>query len=957
MKSANFLLVLLSLVSINMYGQNPPSDFKFIGTAGGAAPWSVSNTITILANGQVHFFSSKGGSSPQILADTNFTISASSVQQIWQTIQNENFFSLNSDYKNDTVKGGSVVIFTITANGTTKQVRVKNTSQQQIQDIISGVNSNLPSYYNLPYEPPVKVNIIPQDPCGTILKASAFRNKKNFSKSYLTKMQLSVKSFNSVQDAVQIPHAGVEIGYEESLYDAVGNGNASLSGKGGFFGDQVSITGNYNNFNPPDPNTINIKLNLEFYGPCDNDANEFKIVKDIYNKWNGVTTSSGKTIKMDIGTISHPGATSPPGTPGFDDINLACGNGTSSCDGLGSPNNGVMGGTWYPSDNDAGTFGHEAGHLMGLDDQYSSFAKQPDGSWLNEQDNTTKYSASDFLNLYHSKHPSDNLSDDQNFLNGTQRAGWPSAGHENDLMGDQSKPPLQSDIDKLAAQAGLIIDINPGDILVNTGDYQQNFVVTHSGNLFLNPGESKTLNGIYAACIDHFKGVPDSSVIFDVAPPLNDWNGISAAPYLFKLVKLIDSLGYYCNLIDYPFAQLAIWRITDNSDYHNNIFVDNPTALATDNLLRTAGIDPGSQFFDFPRMNFSDTTSRSKKYIPDELFAVNIEPTYQEGRINEKSSFTGTVSGPSGVSFTSSFTWYSGFSFFNNSIKISPNGSSVDLTPLERGIFPLNIDLTIKDSAGSEKEILPGTTSYLIVPDRYTETFEHNNLADKMPWQTSVSFPWRISSTESETGSNSVQPSSVSQGQSSELEIECDFPTDSVLVFSVKSETNSGYLEFYVDSVSQGIWTGLKDWQFSYSYLNAGHHILHWIYNEFYDASQDSANIWVDNIFFPENSVVVSVKSNEGLPNKFGLFQNYPNPFNPATEIKYSLAEQSYVKIKLFDILGRQVKELFTGLQNSGVHFINFNGSNLSSGVYLYSIEADYGKGIYKNVKKMILLK
>ena len=131
--------------------------------------------------------------------------------------------------------------------------------------------------------------------------------------------------------AVQIPHGGVEIGYEESLYDAVGNGSASLSGKGGFYGDDVSITGNYNNnFNPPDNNTIHIKLNLEFYGPCDNNANELKIVKDIYKKWNGVTTSGGKKIEMDISSLSQPGASSPPGTAGFDDIKLACGEGTSS---------------------------------------------------------------------------------------------------------------------------------------------------------------------------------------------------------------------------------------------------------------------------------------------------------------------------------------------------------------------------------------------------------------------------------------------------------------------------------------------------------------------------------------------------------------------------------------------------------------------------------------------------
>ena len=258
-----FILFLITYVTI--YAQNPPQDFKLVGTTGGVAPWALSETITILANGQVHFFRSQGGSSPEIFLDTTFTISTSGIQQIWQTIQTENFFSLNSDFKDDTVRGGSIALFTITANGITKQVTVKNSAQQQIQNIISSINSSVPEDYNLNYTPPEKLNIVPQDPCGINLGFSQFINKKKLSKASLDKMQVKFRSISAVKDAVQIPHGGVEIGYEESLYDAVGNGSASLSGKGGFFGDDVSITGNYyNNFIPPDNKTIHIKLNLEY---------------------------------------------------------------------------------------------------------------------------------------------------------------------------------------------------------------------------------------------------------------------------------------------------------------------------------------------------------------------------------------------------------------------------------------------------------------------------------------------------------------------------------------------------------------------------------------------------------------------------------------------------------------------------------------------------------------------
>ncbi len=74
-------------------------------------------------------------------------------------------------------------------------------------------------------------------------------------------------------------------------------------------------------------------------------------------------------------------------------------------------------------------------------------------------------------------------------------------------------------------------------------------------------------------------------------------------------------------------------------------------------------------------------------------------------------------------------------------IRMSPNGSSVDITPLSKGIFPVNIDINVKASSGAQWKFLPLTTAYLIVPDKFTETFEHTNLSDKLPWQSSADVP------------------------------------------------------------------------------------------------------------------------------------------------------------------------------------------------------------------------
>lgn len=91
-------------------------------------------------------------------------------------------------------------------------------------------------------------------------------------------------------------------------------------------------------------------------------------------------------------------------------------------------------------------------------------------------------------------------------------------------------------------------------------------------------------------------------------------------------------------------------------------------------------------------------------------------------------------------------------------------------------------------------------------------------------------------------------------------------------------------------------------------------------------------------------------------PSTFTLDQNYPNPFNPSTSIKFSLAADSKVVLKVYNILGQPVSTLINGNVAAGVHSVNFNASSLTSGVYMYKLEA---KGIdgssFMNTKKMIL--
>ena len=88
-------------------------------------------------------------------------------------------------------------------------------------------------------------------------------------------------------------------------------------------------------------------------------------------------------------------------------------------------------------------------------------------------------------------------------------------------------------------------------------------------------------------------------------------------------------------------------------------------------------------------------------------------------------------------------------------------------------------------------------------------------------------------------------------------------------------------------------------------------------------------------------------------PTQFALAQNYPNPFNPTTEIHYSLATDQFVTLKVYDILGREVRTLVNSNQTAGEQSVAFNTSDLPSGIYTYRITA----GTFSSIKRMMLVK
>jgi phosphatidylserine/phosphatidylglycerophosphate/cardiolipin synthase-like enzyme len=100
--------------------------------------------------------------------------------------------------------------------------------------------------------------------------------------------------------------------------------------------------------------------------------------------------------------------------------------------------------------------------------------------------------------------------------------------------------------------------------------------------------------------------------------------------------------------------------------------------------------------------------------------------------------------------------------------------------------------------------------------------------------------------------------------------------------------------------------------------------------------------------------VITGVKS-EGISNKlnFKLYQNYPNPFNPVTTIRFEVPHSQNIELKIFDILGREIKTLFKGTAPAGIMAVDFNADGFSSGIYIYRIKCDG----FTASKKLMLLK
>jgi len=184
---------------------------------------------------------------------------------------------------------------------------------------------------------------------------------------------------------------------------------------------------------------------------------------------------------------------------------------------------------------------------------------------------------------------------------------------------------------------------------------------------------------------------------------------------------------------------------------------------------------------------------------------------------------------------------------------------------------------------------------------------------------------------------------------------------DSIKVIA-SSVTNGGVVEVYIDSIDEstkiaecniagtGSWTSFETFSAKLLSPVSGNHD---VYLLFTGSVMDKLFMLKSFYFTGEMKTTGTKEKSIQNPLKYNLGQNYPNPFNPSTIISYQLPIASKVSLKVYNLLGQEINTLYEGLHQAGNFTATFNAGGLSSGIYLYRLEA--GNSVF--TKKALLLK
>ena len=344
-----------------------------------------------------------------------------------------------------------------------------------------------------------------------------------------------------------------------SLKDAVGAGIAGLTSKGGFDGDVIAVDADWDRVPPQTP--VKIRVNIEFVrGP--GAPSTFAMEHGIEGQLSGLTASDGTPVSVNVVALER--GAGDPATPCFHEVRIADDVPTSYVDHAVDPHSSTpVSGEWK-SRNTMETDAHETLHLAGLEDQYddawhTSTADTPIPKTVDSRDDAALEEWSKSVGLSEK-----------------DAYAWskPRPGHEKDIMGDDKNPDgaiLQSDVDRMVERADVLaIHGEPGDVLVSKSNgstsetNQQNLVVGADFDLDAHRGQHAHVDGLVAYCLDFTRHIPEEGVGYDVLGPAREQPGPAMAA--IDAIAHQAALRQPAPLASTPWAQAAIWRVSDNQD-------------------------------------------------------------------------------------------------------------------------------------------------------------------------------------------------------------------------------------------------------------------------------------------------------------------------------------------------------------------------------------------------------
>ena len=973
MKRPIFFLLVLSLSILasrkTLAQGTAPSDFTFLASTGGVDPWSSYVTLNVdsLGNGTYHKLSV--GEGREVSTPVPFSLSREDLDMLWYILDVTSFFDLQPTFDNSPSNAREFAEIIASGNGKTHRVKVNNEYVVGISLFFQELQNFIPEGLGLIHNPYIPPFLKPEDPC--VSKLTRGKRSEDFltpiSKTLIGADQVALYAMPS--DLGDLDHAGTVVYTPITLQELIRNQQGNLKSKGGFSGDIVRLTARNDGEIPN--SDVTILMHLDLYGPGASPESCQKVEDSIEKNWSRENVFFGDgapTIDVNTDVIANCSSNLlfPPRTPGYHQIRLLDESNENfrshvdrvpSNDGFRIPviNEDVTAGTWATKgENLEELYAHEAGHLLGLADDYDDWNKNLLGEWERERDG--KVLSSEELaalkkDLSFDTRTVPEITESLSALTMRVVSLPQTKALRDDLMANSIDGIItDEDLANLARQAGLLVFSDAGQLLMPRDPDYQNIITTRNQRIFIPRGEVRTVNGIWGKCTEMGDDPPIADLQLDLGPSLETLDNYPLVTSTFAFVDSMATNNLYCSIG----ALNGLWRLTDNH-FPDSTFVND--------FLGSYGVEVGNEYLEFPPFtNPGPTDSISQVVVPPEVFAVNINsgPTILDS--GQGIDLGWTLSAPTGFALPAVQDSWSVLTTSGESPVITQGTQSAQLSPQLPGLTTVKLNLELGQDDGG---ILTRTiTQPYIIRGNDIETFEVDSLSQSgFTWIQDERNPWFITDWNAHTGGNSLRSGIVIVGDtggfepqdSSSLSLEMEFDEAGAigLSFINHSALSIDSLIFEINGIKTDSWTAKYDWETVAYPVEAGTHTFRWTFLKGLLGGLGTGAVYLDNVMrLDYASPVGNEASGNQYPTDFALEQSYPNPSVDNATIHFTIPADLQVKLILFDTLGREQLQLVDGILKKGLHRVQVRTESLPSGVYFYRLEA----GKFNLTRKLVVV-